>query len=181
MLKKLSLFSGIALLVLLVGVVGVSSVFAQEPTPEPGVPPAGDMPARPGGLGRSGGRMDRRGWGLGRDWTVFDAAAEALGLTPEELFSELHSGKTLEEVAEEQGVEIETVREAMREARQEAMRQAAEQAIERAVENGRISQEQADWLLEGLENGFVPLGLLRGYMNQRNPAPRAPAENNGGM
>ncbi|MGD2144997.1 MAG: hypothetical protein PVF54_11010 [Anaerolineae bacterium] len=34
----------------------------------------------------------------------------------------------------------------------EAMRD----AITQAVEDGRISQEQADWLLEGLEQGFTP-------------------------
>jgi hypothetical protein len=32
-------------------------------------------------------------------WAVFDAAAKALGLTPEQLFTELHSGKTLSDVA----------------------------------------------------------------------------------
>ncbi len=186
MSKKFVLFSGIALLLLLIGVVGVSGVLAQEPTPEPNVPPVGEMPGR-GGFGRGGEGMRGRGhnfsgqgWGQGGDWTMFDTAAETLGLTPEELFSELHSGKTLPEVAEEQGVEIETLREALQAARQEAMRQAAEQAIERAVENGRMSQEQAEWLREGLENGFIPLGMIRG-MRQWNPAPRAPAGDNGGM
>jgi hypothetical protein len=90
----------------------------------------------------------------GRSWAVFDAAAEALGLTPEGLFAELHGGKTLSEVAEERGVELETVQEAMKAARVEAMKE----AIQQAVEDGRLTQERADWLLEGLEQGFLPRG-----------------------
>ena len=74
--------------------------------------------------------------------------------SPESFFAELHEGKTLEEIAEKQGVEIEDVHDAINAARGEAMRD----AIEQAVENGRITQEQADWLLEGLEQGFFPMG-----------------------
>lgn len=84
--------------------------------------------------------------------TMYDAVAEVLGLTPEELFAELHDGATLAEIAETQDVEMEAVRDAMEAARV----QLREEAIERAVENGRMTQERADWLLEGLEKGFVP-------------------------
>jgi len=34
-------------------------------------------------------------------------------------------------------------------------------AIQQAVEDGRMTQEQADWLLEGLEKGYFPMG--RGF------------------
>jgi hypothetical protein len=34
-------------------------------------------------------------------------------------------------------------------------------AIAQAVEDGKMSQEQADWLLEGLDKGFLPRG--RGF------------------
>ena len=110
------------------------------------------------------------GWG-GRGWSVFDAVAEALGLTPEQLFAELHGGKSLAEVAEGQGVELEEVREAARAARAEAMRQ----AIQQAVEEGRISQDEADWLLEGLDKGFLPLrkGLGRRCRLIQGDAPLA--------
>ncbi len=87
-------------------------------------------------------------------WTIYDAVAEALGLTPEALFSKLHGGKSMAEVAEEQGVELEAIHEALEEARVEARKQ----AIEQAVEDGRLTQEQADWMIEGLEQGFVPGG-----------------------
>ena len=92
---------------------------------------------------------------------MFDTAAEALGLTPDELFGELHGGKSLDEVAEAQGVEMETVQEALSAAREAAMRD----AIAQAVEDGNMSQEQADWLLEGLDNGFMPHG--RGFGHGR--------------
>jgi len=97
----------------------------------------------------------RFGWG--GSWTLFDAAAEALGLTPNELFVELHDeGKTLSEVTEEQGVDIDTLQDAMNANRTEAMRE----RIQQAVEDGNLSQDQADWLLEGLDKGFM--GSRRG-------------------
>jgi hypothetical protein len=90
---------------------------------------------------------------------MFDTAAEALEMTPEELFAELRAGKNLAEIAEEQGVEAEAVFEAVSAARGEVM----QQAIEQAVEDGRLSQEQADWLLEGLEKGLFPGGQGSGH------------------
>ena len=60
----------------------------------------------------------------------------------------------MDEVAEAQGVELDALQEAMSAARGEAM----QQAIEQAVEDGSMSQEQADWVLKGLEQGFLPMG-----------------------
>jgi hypothetical protein len=137
----LATVGGLALL--LAGLSGIAVVSAQEPTPESEGAPACGMWGRGRGL---------FGFGRGGPWTMFDTAAEALGLTPEKLFSELHGGKSLDEVAEEQGVEMETVQEALSAAREAAMRD----AIAQAVEDGDISQEQADWLLEGLEKGYMP-------------------------
>ena len=141
--KRFFLLGGVALIVVLVAAVaGATLVFADESTPE-------------ASFGCRG-----RGFGLwGGSWTMFDTAAEALGLTPEEFFAELHAGKTLEEIAEAQGVELEAVQEAMNAARADAMRE----AIEQAVEDERITQEQADWLLEGLEQGFFPMGRGFGF------------------
>jgi uncharacterized protein (DUF433 family) len=85
-------------------------------------------------------------------WTMYDALAEALGLDPDELFAELHDGKSVADVAEEQNVDLEALHEALEEARVEERRE----AIEQAVEEGRLSREQADWMIEGLEEGFVP-------------------------
>jgi hypothetical protein len=52
----------------------------------------------------------------------------ALGLTPEQLFTELHGGKSLTEVAEAQGVELETVQRAMTAVQDEARKAAIQQA-----------------------------------------------------
>ncbi len=129
--------AGIATLVAVVGIVAVAGfALAQAPTPIPG-----------GGLGFG------RGFGLmgGGNWSTFDAAAEALELTPDQLFTELHSGKTLSDLATEKGVDLQAVQDAMAAARKEAM----QQAIEQAVADGQISREQADWMLQGLEQGWM--------------------------
>ncbi len=136
--RLLLLSSGALVALLLAGLAGGTLVFAQETDPATG---------EPAPFGRCG----LFGWG-GGSWTLFDTAAEALGLTPGGLFAALHDqGKTLSDVAEEQGVEIEAVQEAMDASRAEAQRQ----AIEQAVADGDLSQEQADWLLEGLDKGFM--------------------------
>jgi hypothetical protein len=137
--KRLVLLSSGALVaLLLVGLAGGALVFAQETDPTTVVP-------------GPGGRGDMLGWG-GGSWTEFDAAAEALGLTPNELFVKLHDeGKTVTEIAEEKGVDIQVVQDALNASRAEAQRQ----SIAQAVEDGTMSQEQADWLLEGLEKGFM--------------------------
>jgi hypothetical protein len=129
--------AGVATLVAVVGIVAVAGFAqAQAPTPTPG-----------GGLGPGPGF----GWMGGGDWSTFDAAAEALGLSPEQLFTELHAGKTLSDLATEKGVDLQAVQDAMDAARQEAM----QQAIEQAVADGQISREQADWMLQGLDQGWM--------------------------
>ena len=147
MKKKLLIGAGVALIVLLLaGLAGATFVFAQEPTPP--VPFGGHG----GGWGRGG--FGRGGFGLagGGMWTMFDTAAEALGMTPEELFAESRAGKSLADIAEAKGVDVQTVYDAMNAARGEAM----QQAIEQAVEDGRLTQEQADQMIERLENRPSP-------------------------
>jgi hypothetical protein len=94
------------------------------------------------------------GFGPGKSWATFDAVAEALGLTPEELFTELHSGKTLDEIATAKGVDLQKVQDAAQ-AAQLAERKAE---IEQAVKEGTITQEQADWMLQGIDQGWMPMG-----------------------
>jgi hypothetical protein len=151
--KRLYVVLGaVGALVLLLGAFGGASiVLADDPTPE-----AEDAP----GHGIWGWGRGLFGLGRGGDWTMFDTAAEALGLTPQQLFTELHAGKSLAEVAEDRGVDMETVQEALSAARDGAM----QYAIKQAVEDGKMSQEQADWLLEGLEQGYMPgRGFGRGF------------------
>ncbi len=80
-----------------------------------------------------------------------DGLADLLGLTEEELREQLQAGKTLEELAEEAGVDLDAYREEMRLTRQEDL----QSRIEEALSNGDITQDHANWLLEGLEKGFL--------------------------
>jgi hypothetical protein len=160
--KRFLLISGTVVAALvLAGVIGVTVVSAQDPTPP------GDSPFPLGGLHGFGGRGGRHGFGgrggfgdhglMGGEWTMFDTMAETLGLTPEELFSKSHGGMTLEEIAEEQGISLEDIEATMAEARTASM----QEHIEQAVADGTMTQEQADWMLEGMEQGFFGGG--RGF------------------
>ena len=100
-------------------------------------------------FGRMGGLGGRRGGWMGgfkgglpcnQEWL-----AEQLDMTVDELQAELEAGKTVAELAEEKGVDLDA-----------AHIDAMKDRIEQAVEDGTLSQEQADWMLQGLEQGFMP-------------------------
>ena len=80
-----------------------------------------------------------------------EGLAELLGMTKEEIQEQLQSGRTIQELAQDAGVDLEAFREENRANRQEELRT----RIKEALANGDISQDQADWLLEGLENGYM--------------------------
>lgn len=126
-----------------------------------------DQTCEPGlfGARRPGGALLER-FSTGSWRTAFDAIAEVLGLTPTELFERLHHGQRLDEVAEAEDVELEAIQDALEAARAEA----AEEAIQRALEEGRLSEDQAEWMLEGIEKGYVPGG--RGFAPGQNWRPR---------
>ena len=83
--------------------------------------------------------------------TELDAAAKALDMTTDELTTALKDGKTLQELADAAGVDLETVQDAIQAAHATEMRT----QIEQAVTDGNMTQEKADWLLEGLDKGFL--------------------------
>ncbi len=87
----------------------------------------------------------------GNDPRGRDSLAELLGLTTEELREQLQDGKNIQELAEEAGVDLGSFKEGMRATNQVDM----QTRIEEALANGDITQEHADWLLEGLEKGFL--------------------------
>jgi len=119
---------------------------AQDETP---VIPEGPLPHAEGrGLGR----------GMG-DQVELEAAAEALGMTVDELKTQLWGGKTLADLAEEKGIDLADVQAAVQAAQEAALRE----KIEQAVADGTITQEHADWLLEGLEKGFLTDGFGFGH------------------
>ena len=135
MKQKISiLIGGLLAALMIVGAIGATNVFAQSSTL---------IAPEHGGGGPGGGR----GMGL----VGLQAAAEALNMTTDELITALRSGKTLEEIATEAGVDFQDVQDAINASHQEELRT----RIEQGVADGTISQEKADWLLEGLEKGFL--------------------------
>jgi len=80
-----------------------------------------------------------------------EAAAKALGMTTDELSTALKDGKTLQNLTDEAGVKIEDVQSAIQAAHQTEMRN----RIQQAVTDGKMTQAKADWLLEGLDKGFL--------------------------
>jgi hypothetical protein len=134
--KKSILIGGllVALVVTVLAGIGVSSAYAQSPTNS----------LSHGGPG--GGR------GGGFEW--LQIAAQKLNMTTDELITALQSGKTLEQIAQEKGVNYADIQAAIQEASQTAMRD----RIQQGVADGTISQEKADWLLEGLNKGFIGNG-----------------------
>ena len=111
---------------------------------------------RVGFLGRGG----FLGFGLApKEANGLEAAAEALGLTVDELALQFWGGRTLADLAERAGVELADVQAAVEASREAAMRA----AIEQAVAEGKFTQEQADWMLEGLDSGYMPRGAKPGW------------------
>jgi hypothetical protein len=142
-MKKSTMLVGVLALVVMLSLTVVGAAFAQSSTP-----PTQQTPTNPkSDFGLRGFRMG--GWG-----TEFDTVAKALNLTPTQLFEQLHSGKTLTEIAAAQGVDLQKVQDALQADRAQAQRD----AIAQAVKDGKITQEQADWLLQGLDKGYLPGG-----------------------
>jgi polyhydroxyalkanoate synthesis regulator phasin len=95
--------------------------------------PDGRGPGGPGGPWHRGHGRGPGGGPLGR---AVDAVTEVLGLERDALRDELRSGKTLAEIATEQGIEVQAVI--------DALVADASSHLDQAVADGRITQEQAD-------------------------------------
>jgi len=137
--KYLIVIGGLLAALLVVGVVGATSVYAQDQTP----PAVGPMNGRGPGDGTG------RGFGLGD--AELQAAAKVLGMTADEVSAALKDGKTLQDLATEKGVDIADVQAAIQAVHVTEFRD----RIAQAVKDGTMSQEKADWLLEGLDKGFL--------------------------
>ena len=114
-----------------------------------------------------------------------EAAAQMLGMTPDAVEDALWGGETLADLAEAANVPLSEVRAAVEEATQAARQAGAREMVAQLVTNGRITQARADWILEGMDNGWFGLshfaerfdgfgregfGLGRGHMLDRVPA-----------
>jgi hypothetical protein len=128
MFKKILL--GVSLAVVL-ALSLVIIVFAQEPVdPEEDVCPFGGAC---GGFGHGMGGFGYRG-------TMPTVLAEELGMTLEELYAALDDGKTIAEVAADQGIALADLVAAL-------VAQRAED-LSKAVADGYLTQDQADLMLE---------------------------------
>jgi hypothetical protein len=108
---------------------------------------------------RMGGRGGFQGQGYDGEYgplhdDLLPALAEAFGLTPAELEAAHADGKTLWQIAQDQGKTFAEFQALVLEART--------QAFEQMVADGVITQEQADWMLErmgGRRSGGFGQGL----------------------
>ena len=139
MKKKISIvLGGLLAIAILFGAASVTTAYAQDDTPA--TPPAGQPGDRPD-------RGGKRGMGE----TELAAAAKVLGMTADEVSAALAEGKTLADLAATAGVDVQDVKDAISAVHAEEMRA----NIAAAVADGSMSQEKADWLLEGLDKGFL--------------------------
>lgn len=120
----------VAVLVAVGGVfLTVNIVKAQQPTPE--------VPFGSGwGMWMHGGRSFAGG-GTMHDAMVA-AFAEKLGMTAEELQARLDEGDTMWQIAEEKDMTLEEFRTAMTDAQAKA--------VDQAVADGRLTEEQGEWM-----------------------------------
>jgi hypothetical protein len=115
--------------------IGVAPVLAQTVTPPATTAPQARSFGRGGICGQAG----------------LDAAAKALKLTTTDLTAQLWGGQTLSGLADKAGVKIADVQSAV----QAACQQAQIDAINQAVKDGKITQANADWLIEGITKGYI--------------------------
>ena len=165
MLKK-SIVILIALFLVAGAAFGVSAVLAQEaeeaPVPAPSFPGGygpghmwqwqqdGEQPTVPyGPMHGRGGMMG--GWMM-KGNTILDVVADTLGLTIDELLAELNQGLSIAGLAEERGIDVETLISSVSEAHA--------QALQEAVDEGWMTQEQADWMQE------IMAAMIATYVNQ---------------
>ncbi|MCI0791614.1 MAG: hypothetical protein J4O02_07580, partial [Chloroflexi bacterium] len=107
-------------MVLTVGIVGASTAFAHQ-----------------------------RPYGTGPRHAIVNTVADTLGMDKRDLVAELRSGKTLAEVAQENGVDVDEVIEALVEV--------ADERLDQAVESGRITGEEAEGKLASIEERISAL------------------------
>ncbi len=82
--------------------------------------------------------------------TSFDTLSEIIGLTSDEIKAQLKEGKTITEIAAAQGISEEQL--------QEALYTAMAAKLAEKVADGSLTQEQADKMLERLQDGKLFFG-----------------------
>jgi hypothetical protein len=126
-MKKTILIVGLVVAALVV--LGVGVAFAQGPAPYTG-----------------GGMMGGNGGGWMHNY-VEQALAAKLGLTEEQVEDQLAAGKSMYQIALDNGIKQEAITEFMNQVHKDAFAQ--------AVKDGVVTQQQADWMLQRMQSrGF---------------------------
>ncbi|OPY58361.1 MAG: hypothetical protein A4E55_00945 [Pelotomaculum sp. PtaU1.Bin035] len=123
-----------------------------------------------GGIGFLNGKFKGQGKFKGEGFAGkgpnLNGIASILGITADELKAEMESGKNVEQIATEHGMTMDQIHEKMLELKKTE--------ISQAVTDGKISQEQADKMLQRLEQGPKGQGFERrghrgaGYTSNNN-------------
>ena len=98
---------------------------------------------------------------------MFDAAAQALGITTDELRTQLHSGQTLAQLAQARNTTEQAVT--------TAALAAAKTQLDQAVANGSLTQAQAGEIYARLQQEGLQLGRGGGGRRGGHAGPGAPA------
>jgi hypothetical protein len=102
----------------------------------------------PGGPGVPGGPGPGLGFGFGPGKSL-DAAAKFLGLTDEQLRTELRSGKSLADVAKEKGKSADDLK--------AAMKTAITAELDQAVKDGKLTDAQRTQILQNIDTRLTDL------------------------
>ncbi len=117
-----------------------------------------------GGRGKFGRGFGRGGFMMGQ--SVLNAAAQKLGMQPQDLMQELRSGTTLADVAKEKNVNANDLK--------AAIVSAVNAQIDQAVTNGKLTQSQADNLKSKVDSQIdltKPFFMGRGGWGPKNFGP----------
>ncbi len=93
-----------------------------------------------------------------------EAAAKILGMSASDLSDQLWGGKTLADLAKDANVKLSDLRTAVQDATKAARQAQLKAAVAKQVAAGRITQEHADWINEGIDKGWFGVGPMGGGM-----------------
>jgi hypothetical protein len=145
------------------GLLWARTAYAQAQTPTaPGYPDG--MMGSYGMFGGGYGMMGGYGYGPMHTYMV-EGLAEALNLKPEDLQKRLEAGETPWQIAQSQGLSNGQI--------QQAMLEAHDKALDAAVKAGFLTQQQADWMDQHMEQMWG--GALPGTDSNEEPGSASPA------
>lgn len=103
----------------------------------------------PGGQGPGGDRMRGQGMGGGHGRPGLDAAATALGMTVDELRTQLESGSSIAEIATTKSIDVNTII--------DALVAEAKTHLDQAVADGKVTQDEATKRLDDMRTRITAM------------------------